>query len=159
LLSIVVSMSPWFMKPLMFIGTAPMKAGLTGPRMKAQLKWAEEKLGEDDYFMGKNPGRCDFLLSYPMDVLMHRKMVDVKEFPRMRAWYERYQARDAWKRSLNKGNGYDWTCEFLLVLWCGCGRCADVVNSFLRRDIRSIQPLFRYSGWLIRLVAMVERIF
>lgn len=111
-LTISVSMSPWFMKPLMFIGTYPLTKGLTGPKIKSYMEWLQEKLGDEDYLMGKNPGRCDFLVSYQMDVIAHRKIVDLDEFPKLSAWRERILARDAYKSALNKGIGYNWAGTF-----------------------------------------------
>ena len=112
ILTLIVALSPWFIRPFMFPAKYIITSTMTGPRIKAQLKWLEEKLGERDYFMGETPGRCDFMMSYPMDQVVDLKLVDIKEFPRVVAWSKRCRARDAWKSAINKGVGYDWACEF-----------------------------------------------
>lgn len=63
---------------------------------------------EGDWFLGEEPGRADVLLEFPMSMIKYRNWVDLKsEFPQLNAWLERVYARDAWKRGLQKGSGYD----------------------------------------------------
>lgn len=82
-----------------------------GPALKGVLKELERELKEGPqggFFMGKEPGRADILLEYPMSSVKQRKTVDLKsEFPGLDAWIEKVRARDAYKRALEKGNGYD----------------------------------------------------
>jgi len=62
------------------------------------------------YFMGEHPGRADILVEFQMSMVKQRKWVDLTaDYPLLDAWLERVYARDAWKRALEKGNGYDLT--------------------------------------------------
>lgn len=62
------------------------------------------------YFMGQAPGRADIMLEWPMASIKQRKHVDLAtEFPALDAWLTRCYERESWKRSLQKGNGYDLT--------------------------------------------------
>lgn len=80
----------------------------TMPEFKKGLGWLETELGEEEWFNGKNLGRADVMLSWPLDTIVHRDWLDVKgEFPRIGAWRERILQRPAWKRAIEKGNGYD----------------------------------------------------
>jgi glutathione S-transferase len=74
------------------------------------LGYLDEELGEQEYFMGKEPGRADFMISWPLDMISQNGWIDVTRFPKVKAWHERCHARPAWKRGLEKGNGYVLTC-------------------------------------------------
>ena len=46
--------------------------------------------------MGKNPGRADIMLEFPVAMLSQRRWVDLKgEFPLLNAWLEKYYSREA----------------------------------------------------------------
>ena len=99
--------SPFFIRPLINgIGGALKKAFL-GPEIKAQLNYLNDQLGDQDYFMGSSPGRADFMISWPIDMSIAPGLIDLNEYPKIKAWHERCKARDGWKRSIEKGNGYD----------------------------------------------------
>jgi glutathione S-transferase len=58
--------------------------------------------------MGEHPGRADIMLEYPISMAKHRNWVDLKkEFPGLDEWLQRVYDRPSFKRSLEKGNGYD----------------------------------------------------
>ena len=61
-----------------------------------------------DFFMGRNPGRADILLEFPMTMIKHRSYVDLEtEFSALDKWLKLVYDRPAFKASLDKGNGYD----------------------------------------------------
>jgi glutathione S-transferase len=95
------------------IGAGEWGKSFDGPALKKVLGDLERELtsGPDGgFFMGAQPGRADIMLEFPMAMLSQRRWVDLKtEFPELNAWLERCYAREAWKRSLEKGNGYDLT--------------------------------------------------
>ncbi|TEY85092.1 hypothetical protein BOTCAL_0017g00040 [Botryotinia calthae] len=83
-----------------------------GPELREILTILDGELKnapEGGYFMGKNPGRADIMMEFPMSFVKHRNWVDLeKEFPRLDEWLKRVYDRPAWKRGLQKGNGsYD----------------------------------------------------
>jgi glutathione S-transferase len=79
-------------------------------KVLADLEKALKEGPPGGYFMGKEPGRADIMLEWPLASISQRKWVDIKsEFPALDAWLARCYKRDAWKRSLQKGNGYDLT--------------------------------------------------
>lgn len=57
------------------------------------------------FFMGKEPGRADIMLEFPISSIKHRDWVGdfKKEFPDLNAWLMRVYDRPAWKRALEKG--------------------------------------------------------
>lgn len=100
--------TPW---PLVYISRRVRKGiqnFYTGPEFKKTMGYLVEQLGDEMWFNSKEPGRSDFLLSWPLDMMAHRKWVNIeKEYPTLAAWRMRIQERPAWKRGLEKGNGYD----------------------------------------------------
>jgi len=105
---IVSKHTPW---PLVYIARA-VRRGMQNSTTKAEfastLSWLEKELGEGEWFNGGTPGRADFMLSWPMDLIHQRGYVDFeKEYPGIAAWRKRIEGREAWKKGLEKGNGYD----------------------------------------------------
>jgi glutathione S-transferase len=106
-LDIATLQTPLLLRPLVRWMMGAIDRAFTGPELKQMLKYLESELGGQEYFMGKEPGRADFMLSYPMDMAEAFGWVDLGEYEGLRGWRERCQAREAWKRGLEKGNGYD----------------------------------------------------
>lgn len=89
-------------------GEGPRGGMLDGPELRKQLGILERELGEADFFMGERPGRADVIMEFPMTMVRHRKYLDLKEeFPKLDEWLSRCYDRPAFKRGLEKGNGYD----------------------------------------------------
>jgi glutathione S-transferase len=82
-----------------------------GPELRNVLGVLERELKEGPeggWFMGRKPGRADIMAEFGISSVKQRKYLDLKaEFPGLDAWLERVYERDAWKRGLEKGNGYD----------------------------------------------------
>lgn len=92
-------------------GEGPFGERMYGPELRAQLGDLERELSEGPkggFFMGEHPGRADIMLEYPISMAKHRNWVDLKkEFPGLDEWLQRVYDRPSFKRSLEKGNGYD----------------------------------------------------
>lgn len=110
LFDVAAKHTPW---PLVYISRAfrsGIQKSFTTKEFKKDLGYLEKELGEKKWFNGDNIGRSDIMLSWPMDMIAQRGWVDFKaEYPRIDAWRERIQIRDAWKKALEKGSGYDLT--------------------------------------------------
>lgn len=93
-------------------GLGPMGCRFDGPDLRVQLGELEKELVEGPpggFFMGENPGRADVMMEFAMTMAKHRSYVDLAvEFPKLNEWLQRCHDRPAFKRSLDKGNGYDW---------------------------------------------------
>ncbi|KUJ17676.1 thioredoxin-like protein [Mollisia scopiformis] len=75
---------------------------------KKDMEFLTQELGEQEWFNGKEPGRADFMLSWPMDMIAARGYVDFeKDWKTLHAWRMRILARPAWKSAIDKGEGYD----------------------------------------------------
>ncbi|OBT41995.1 hypothetical protein VE00_06643 [Pseudogymnoascus sp. WSF 3629] len=92
-------------------GEGPMGGVLDGPELRKQLGNLERELvggPKGGFFMGEQPGRADVILEFPMTMVRHRGYLDLgEEFPRLGEWLQRCYDRPAYKRALEKGNGYD----------------------------------------------------
>jgi len=115
-LQLIPKMSPWFMRPVLALLFKGIELGLR-PRLKASMQFAEGALEGKQFFLGNALSRADFIMSFPMDMCFHRRLLDESKFPKVQAWRARVQERQAWKNGLTKGNGYDWTGRSD-VLWC-----------------------------------------
>ncbi|KAB5566929.1 hypothetical protein GE09DRAFT_750748 [Coniochaeta sp. 2T2.1] len=73
----------------------------------AQLEAELEKGGREWFMGGDRPSCPDVLLKYFVDLTVQSGYVDLRARPRIKGWLERCEAREAWKRGLEKGNGYD----------------------------------------------------
>lgn len=94
-------------------GAGPMGKRFDGPALRQVLGDLERELKEGPpggLLMGSHLGRADIMLEFPMAMVKQRKWVDLeREFPALDAWQKRYYERPAWKKSIEKGNGYDLT--------------------------------------------------
>jgi glutathione S-transferase len=100
--------TPW---PLVYIARALRKGvqkNFTAAEFKKSMTYLEGELGDNEWFNGKELGRADVMLHFPLDNFYARKWVDLeKDYPKLAAWRTRVWERPAWKRGLEKGNGYD----------------------------------------------------
>ncbi|PQE17453.1 glutathione S-transferase protein [Rutstroemia sp. NJR-2017a WRK4] len=104
---IVAQKSPWPLSTLLGAVKGQVHGGFTGPEYKIQLEFLERELGEREWFNGEGLGRADVMLSWPLDFLAAKGYADLEGYPKIVQWRKRVQGRDAWKRALEKGNGYE----------------------------------------------------
>ena len=107
LLELMAKITPW---PLVYVTRAIRKGTqekFSNAEFKKDLEYLEKELGDNEWFNGKMLGRSDVMLSWPMDIIAQRGWVDFeKKYPKIAAWRKRIENREAWKRGLEKGNGY-----------------------------------------------------
>lgn len=99
--------SPFFIRPLCNVMWKAMRSGYWDADVARQLEYISSQLERQNYLMGSSPGRPDFLLTWVYDNLYQRGLVVQGTYPTLEAWRKRCEERPAWKRSLEKGNGYD----------------------------------------------------
>lgn len=108
--------------------------GASFKKVLQELEGLLQESPEGGYFGGENLSRADILLEFPLSVstpsaqtrnrfrrqsktnecstqsATQRGRVNLaKDFPTLHAWQLKCYARPAWKKSLEKGNGYDLT--------------------------------------------------
>ncbi|KAI0853288.1 hypothetical protein F5Y00DRAFT_225920 [Daldinia vernicosa] len=119
----LVAQTPFFARPLVralryFLDRAFLDGELATVFgfLDAQLE-EDKKDGDEDggkttiaraFFMGtEGPTRADFALMWYVDWAFQSQWVDFEKYPRVKEWHARCASRPAWKRALEKGNGYD----------------------------------------------------
>ena len=71
------------------------------------MKYLDDGLKGKNYFLNtENPTRVDFLLLWYIDLGLMADSFNLNAYSNVKSWYDRCKARDGWKRSLEKGNGY-----------------------------------------------------
>lgn len=100
--------TPWPASYLTKALEGVIKRSFIDAEFKKSLEYLQAELGDHDWFNGDAPGRSDILLSYPMEQIIQRGYVDVdKSYPKLGAWRSRVVNSPAWKKGIEKGNGFD----------------------------------------------------
>ncbi|MGF1456626.1 MAG: glutathione S-transferase family protein [Alphaproteobacteria bacterium] len=66
------------------------------------VQYAEDFLGEHDWFGGAAFSAADIMMVFPLNVATGLNLVDEAQFPNIKAWKEKVEARPAYKRMLEK---------------------------------------------------------
>ncbi|KAI2627342.1 hypothetical protein GGS26DRAFT_592369 [Hypomontagnella submonticulosa] len=112
---LLVRQAPFFVRPLVAgvryaLDRAYLDAelALVVGFLEAQLAPAEGETKDRAWFLGtEEPTRTDFSLMWYVDWAFQCGWVDFEKYPRLKAFRERCTGRPAWKRALEKGNGYN----------------------------------------------------
>ncbi|KAK0641871.1 hypothetical protein B0T16DRAFT_380932 [Cercophora newfieldiana] len=105
----VARMAPWFVRPILSKVRSTLGSMVLDPDVAGVMGVLESELKDGrEWFMGGDaPGRADFVLKFFVDLAVMPKYVKLDGYPRVREWRGRCEGREAWKRGLEKGNGYD----------------------------------------------------
>lgn len=100
--------SPFFFRPLVgMIGSAVNK-GFLNKEVGNMLKYLDQGLEGKQFFLAtKNPTRTDFCNMWIIEMASFLGEGDFAAYPNLKRWHESCKGREAWKRALEKGNGYD----------------------------------------------------
>lgn len=100
-------MSPFFVRPIVAAVSAMLHVGYLDKELDAQLQYMNGLLQGQEYFMSNgDPTRVDFVMIFFVQTVHQAKVVDLTPYPNVKAWHDRCVARPAWKRGMEKGNGY-----------------------------------------------------
>jgi glutathione S-transferase len=100
--------SPWPISIIMKTVHNNLQKMYTNGEFTKAMKFLDSELGDKAWFNGENLGKSDVMISWPIDMIAQKGWVDLEgEWPRLAAWRKRILERDAWKRGMEKGNGYD----------------------------------------------------
>ena len=103
----LIKQSPFFIRPIFSATQKQLQKLFVGPELAKIYSYLNDQLGDQEYFMGSSPGRADFIVSWPIDLCGRLPdAAKLNNYPNLKAWNDRCKARDGWKRSIEKGNGY-----------------------------------------------------
>ncbi|KAK1750130.1 hypothetical protein QBC47DRAFT_394654 [Echria macrotheca] len=104
----VALLSPFFIRPLLNRVRKFLNELVLDPDIAACFDVLESELGAQEWFMGGTaPSRVDFVVHFFVGLAVQPGYVHLEKYKGLKAWMERCEARPAWKRALERGNGYD----------------------------------------------------
>jgi glutathione S-transferase len=97
---------PFFIKPIAKAIASKVDEGFTDPEIGKQMAFMESELGKSRWFAGDELTGADIQMSYPVQAALARGGA-AERYPRLAAWLEAVQSRDAWKRGIERGGPMD----------------------------------------------------
>lgn len=99
--------SPFFIKPLVGLMASALNKGFLNKELSVMMKYLNEGLEGKEYFLAtENPTRVDFCIMWYMEMASFLGEGDFSSYPNVKKWHDKCRSREAWKRALEKGNGY-----------------------------------------------------
>ena len=100
------------MRPIMGVMSTMINKAFLNKEVEVMAKYIDDGLQGKSYFMGtENPTKVDFAMFWCFDFAMVAAIDSLEKYPNVKVSHERCYARDAWKRALERGNGYDMNIE------------------------------------------------
>ncbi|KAI1341083.1 glutathione S-transferase [Xylariaceae sp. FL0016] len=154
LMHMLKTLSPFFVRPLVAAVAGMLSVGFLNKELAAQLKYMEGELAGRAFFMSEgDPTRVDVVMLFYVQMVAHTGIADMAPYPNVKGWMERCEARPAWKRALEKGNG-----ERYAGIPLGAGAMSSFIFGFdIRRSmlvVKSSSLLFvlrlgiKWAAWL-----------
>lgn len=97
--------APFFVKPLIKAIVRNVNRAYLDRELRLHLDYLEAELTQAAWFAGEEFTAADIQMSFPVEAAFARA-ASGSDYPRLRAWLERIQARPAWRRALDKGGPY-----------------------------------------------------
>lgn len=100
--------SPFFFRPIVGSISAMVNKAFLNQEIDNMMRYLDNDMKGKSYFMNtENPTRVDFMNLWFIDMCSLAGVNDLAKYSNLQAFSQRCKERDAWKRSLEKGNGYD----------------------------------------------------
>lgn len=100
--------SPFFIRPLVGVMYSALNKGFLNKEMAAMMKYLDQALEGKHYFLAtNNPTRVDFCTLWSIEMASFLGEGNFAAYPNLKRWHETCKGREAWKRALEKGNGYN----------------------------------------------------
>lgn len=100
--------SPFFIRPLAGGIATMVNKSFLSKEVEIMTRYLDDQMDGRDWLMGTSgPTRVDFCLQWYIDMGSEMGTIDFTKCPNLKAWLERCKTRPAWKKALEKGNGYD----------------------------------------------------
>ncbi|CAD0327069.1 glutathione S-transferase [Xanthomonas hortorum] len=97
---------PFFVKPIARAIADKAMSGFVSPQLKLHLDWMEQSLQASNWFAGERFTAADIQMSFPVQAAAARGG-GFENYPRLRAFLERIEARPAYQAALKKGGPFE----------------------------------------------------
>ena len=105
-MSVTAKQAPFFIRPVAGAIRKGLEAKFYGPKIRDNFAYAESAVGKSGWFAGVAFGAADVMMSFPVEAAKSR--VGLSDFPALRGWLDRIQARPAYQAALARGGKYDY---------------------------------------------------
>ncbi len=94
---------PFIVRPIARALVGAVNANFTNAELERHFAFIEQHLAAHDWFAGAEFSGADIQMSYPVSEGRGRAGITPDSHPRIHDWLGRIQARDAWKRAVERG--------------------------------------------------------
>jgi len=98
---------PFFIKPIAKGIANKVMTNFVGPEIKQIISYIDQHLSEHDWFTSDHLTGADIQMSFPLEAAVSSGAIG-NEYPSIVAYVERFQARPAYLKALEKGGDYDY---------------------------------------------------
>jgi len=97
---------PFFIKPITGMIAGKLDSMFLQPNFKTNFSFLESQIASSpdggEYLCGKEITGADILMSFPLEAARGRAGLDADKYPKLCAYIDRLQTRDAYKRAVQK---------------------------------------------------------
>ncbi|MEQ1519386.1 MAG: glutathione binding-like protein [Usitatibacteraceae bacterium] len=97
---------PFFVRPIAKKISATVKSSFIDPEIKQQLDYMESEIAKTGWFAGGEFSAADIQMSFPLEAAASRGGLGAA-YPKLMDFLERIHSREAYKRALDRGGGYE----------------------------------------------------
>jgi glutathione S-transferase len=98
---------PFFVRPFARAIAKKVKNSFVLPQIRQHLAFLEGELASRAWFAGDDFSAADIQASFPLEAAAARGGLDA-QYPKLSAFLERFHARPAYRRALERGGKYDF---------------------------------------------------
>lgn len=91
---------PFFLRPIGKVFATAVEQNYLGPSLAAQLDFIEATLAKQPWFADDDFTAADIQMSFPLQAAQGR--VDLGKYPCIKGWIDRVEARDGWKKAVDR---------------------------------------------------------
>ena len=97
---------PFFIKPIARGIADKVEGAFTTPQLNLHMGYINDELGKSPWLAGDELSGADIQMSFPLEA--GRTRAKFERYPNVIAFVDKFQARPAYKRALEKGGTYDY---------------------------------------------------
>lgn len=101
--------SPLVVRPLMKGLTSVIVSKLKDELSPILRKMEDALTPEMPFFGGKKLGVSDLMMSWPLDLSVQRRFIDLNQWPNLKVWYDSVQGMQSYQQALKETKLYDLT--------------------------------------------------